>query len=117
MGMLAQQAKLQVQKRNVENSITMFDKITNQSKEVVSGLSTIIWAINPQHDNLKSMLGFMRNYISDFFEGNAIRYSVDFPDLDEEITISPELKRNLFLVLKESLNNIVKHSKATEVKI
>ena len=61
MGMLAQQAKLQVRKGNVEDSITTFDKITNQSKEVVSGLSTIIWAINPEHDNLKSMLGFMRN--------------------------------------------------------
>ena len=59
----------------------------------------------------------MRNYISDFFEGNAIRYSIDFPDTEEDISINPELKRNLFLVLKESLNNIVKHSKATEVKI
>lgn len=117
MGMLAQQAKLQVQKGNVESSLGTFDKITSQSKEAVSGLSTIIWAINPQHDNLKSMLGFMRNYISDFFEGNAIQYSINFPDAEELIIINPELKRNLFLVLKESLNNIVKHSGATEVTI
>ena len=117
MGMLAQQGKLRAQKGNPEDTITTYDKIINQSKEVVSGLSTIVWAINPKYDNLQSMLGFMRNYISDFFEGQEIRYSIDFPAADDRISINPELKRNLFLVLKESLNNIVKHSKATEVTI
>lgn len=117
ISMLAQQAKLQMQQGNIQNSQSTFEKITHKTKEVISGLGTMVWAINPQYDNLQSMTGFMRNYISQFFEGTGISYTADFPDEGEVRVIHPELKRNLFLVLKEALNNIVKHSKATEVTI
>lgn len=92
-------------------------KISSRSKEVISGLGEVVWTANPSHDNLKSLLGFMRDYISRFLEETGIRYQVDFPEGLSERKIHPELKRNLFLVLKESLNNIIKHSDAREVTI
>ncbi len=116
-GILAQQAKQQLQKGSAESVMNIFDKITNQSREMIVGLRTIIWATNPQYDDLAGMLGFMRTYISDFFDGAAMQYKIDFPDAAEKIKINPELKRNLFLVLKESLNNVVKHSSASQVVI
>ena len=73
--------------------------------------------MNPKHDNLQSLLAYLRNYIPNFFEQTNIDLAIDFPDEVPAITISPELKHNLFLVIKESLNNIVKHAAATTVKI
>jgi signal transduction histidine kinase/ligand-binding sensor domain-containing protein len=95
----------------------LVQKITDTSKEIIGNLGEVVWAINPQHDNLASLLAYIRNYIAHLFEETAVQYLIDFPEKIPAITIHPELKRNLFLVIKESLNNILKHAAATEVII
>jgi two-component system sensor histidine kinase DesK len=77
----------------------------------------IIWASNPANDNLKSMLGFMRQYVDRFFDGTQIRSVINFPNEVGEVSLHPEVRRNLFLILKESLNNAVKYSGSDRVEI
>lgn len=115
VGMLAQQ--LSDEELNETEKRTVLQRIRQLSVEVTSGLREIIWAANPQHDTLKSFLGFSQNFIHKFFEGTEINYQINFPNEIPEVTLHPELKRNLFLTLKESLNNVMKHSKATEAVI
>jgi len=117
IGILSQQAQQQIQNGSTESVKSLFEKITGQSGEMIAGLRTIIWATNPEYDDIGGLLGFMRSYISNFFDGTSFQYKIDFPDEAERIKINPELKRNLFLVLKESLNNVVKHSGASQVAI
>ncbi len=93
------------------------EKMSLQSKEIIVGMREIIWASNPANDNLRSMLGFMRQYIDRFFDGTTIRPVVNFPHNVGEITLHPEVKRNLFLILKESLNNAVKYSDSNRIDI
>ena len=93
------------------------EKISVQSKEVMTGMREIIWASNPANDNLKSMLSFMRQYIDRFFDGTNILAVVDFPHDVGKITLHPEVRRNLFLILKESLNNAVKYSGTDKMDI
>ena len=95
----------------------VLEKISHQSKEVINGMREIIWASNPANDNLKSMLGFMRQYIDRFFDGTNIRPVVNFPHSIGEISLHPEVRRNLFLILKESLNNAVKYSDTDKMDI
>lgn len=97
--------------------IKVLDKLTSHTRSVIGNLSEIVWTVNPQHDNLNSMLAYFRNYINIFFEDCIVGYQINFPLHDEEIIVNPELRRNLFLMLKESLNNVVKHSGATHVII
>ncbi len=93
------------------------EKIVLQSKEVITGMREIIWASNPANDNLKSMLGFMRQYIDRFFDGTNIRPVVNFPHDVGEIILHPEVRRNLFFILKESLNNAIKYSGSDRIDI
>ncbi|MEP6794442.1 MAG: histidine kinase, partial [Saprospiraceae bacterium] len=93
------------------------EKMSLQSKEIITGMREIIWASNPANDNLKSMLGFMRQYIDRFFDGTNIRPVVNFPHDIGEISLHPEVRRNLFLILKESLNNAVKYSGSNKIDI
>ncbi len=93
------------------------EKMASQSREIIIGMREIIWASNPANDNLKSMLGFMRQYIDRFFDGINIRPIVNFPHDAGEVTLHPEVRRNLFLILKESLNNAVKHSGSDRIDI
>jgi len=99
------------------NEKKLAEKISLQSKEVITGMREIIWASNPANDNLKSMLSFMRQYIDRFFDGTNIRAVVNFPHNVGEISLHPEVRRNLFLILKESLNNAVKYSGTDKIDI
>ena len=95
----------------------LVEKMASQSKDIITGMREIIWASNPANDNLKSMLGFMRQYIDRFFDGTNIRTVVNFPHEVGEVTLHPEVRRNLFLILKESLNNAVKYSGSDRIDI
>src|SRR4030095_6075520 len=67
--------------------------------------------------HLCSVLSYFRNYISEFFQDTDIRLTINFPEEIPDLIIHPDLKRNLLLVLKESLNNILKHSQANRVAV
>jgi signal transduction histidine kinase/ligand-binding sensor domain-containing protein len=97
--------------------VGVLDKLSSHTRSVINHLGEIVWTVNPQHDNLSSMLAYFRNFINTFFEHGSICYNIDFDIPAEEVTVNPELRRNLYLVLKECLNNIMKHAFATEVHI
>lgn len=109
-----------IKNRSLANDIEfvgVLDKLSAHTRSVISHLGEIVWTVNPQHDNLSSMLAYFRNFINAFFEDGGIRYRIEFDIPPEEVIVNPELRRNLYLVLKECLNNIVKHACATEVCI
>ena len=100
-----------------EKEKQLAEKMSVQSKDIITGMREIIWASNPANDNLKGMLSFMRQYIDRFFDGTNIRPVVNFPYDVGDVTLHPEVRRNLFLILKESLNNAVKYSDSDKVDI
>jgi len=71
--------------------------------------------MNPVHDNLNSLLAFFRQTVSAFFEPTAIRIQLNISESNHAIAIDPFMRRNLVLIVKEALNNIVKHADASGV--
>jgi signal transduction histidine kinase len=103
---------------NVEKAeLGLVEKINANARDVVSKLGEIIWSSNPERDNLESLLSYIRSYVSSYMEDVPIRYQVNFPEELPQETINPELRRNLFLVLKEALHNAIKYSEAQLVSI
>ena len=68
-------------------------------------------------DNMESMVAYFRDYIAQFFSSTQVHFTILFPDDVPTIAIAPELRRNLLLVIKESLNNILKHATASAVMV
>lgn len=97
--------------------IGVLDKLSSHTRNVIGNLGEIVWTVNPQHDNLGSMLAYFRNFINAFFEEGNLEYNIQFKIQDSNVAVNPELRRNLYLVLKECLNNVVKHACATRVDI
>lgn len=96
---------------------SLLDRITRTSREVIDSIGNIIWAINPRNDRLDNLAGYMREFASDFFELSAVRCHFVFPDALPDVPFSAETRRNIFLVFKEALNNVLKHANASEVSI
>jgi len=78
-------------------------------------MDEIVWAVDPQHDTFSGLMDYISAYAEDFLRMAGIRCRMDVPLALPEIRVDAELRYNLFLALKEALNNIVKHAKATEV--
>jgi signal transduction histidine kinase len=92
-------------------------KISAYAREVNTSLSEIVWSVNPKQDTLESLIAYMRSFIHSFLQDTGIRFTIDFPDEVENRELNPECKRTIFLVLKEALNNCVKHAEARHINI
>ncbi|MBK9732956.1 MAG: hypothetical protein IPO83_17020 [Chitinophagaceae bacterium] len=108
-------------KTNDANSETPDYGDLNNLEDFATGLigkvDEIIWALNPKNDTLKGLIDFMYGYTKKVSHLSGILAEITFPDEIPDHHISAVFRRNLFLVLKETLNNIVRHSNANCISI
>jgi PAS domain S-box-containing protein len=84
--------------------------IAAASRELVDSMSDIVWAINPQKDHLSDLQQRMRRFASDVFTARNIDFRFNSPDMGMDIQLGANIRREVFLIFKESINNMVKHS-------
>jgi signal transduction histidine kinase len=92
-------------------------KISESAREVIDSLSAIVWSLNPRNDGMDNLVGYLREYASEILEATPINGTFDFPAEIPTTSLSAEARRNIFLTMKEAINNTIKHSGATCVKI
>jgi signal transduction histidine kinase len=90
-------------------------RISATVKQAGESLDEIVWAVNPRHDTLPRLLDYVGQYAVQFLQTANIRCRVDFPDEPPSYAVPPEVRHNLFLAVKEALNNVGRHSQATEL--
>jgi signal transduction histidine kinase len=90
-------------------------KISTTARQAVKSLDEIVWAVNPHNDTLAELIDYTQQFALDHLQLAGIRCRFDLPEKLRERDVSADVRHNLFLVVKEALNNVVKHSKATEV--
>jgi len=99
-------------RRLVDQSIPEIEKISTSANELMNKMNTIIWSMNATNDSLANLIAYMRAFAIEHLENSSIICTVDVPDRIPDIEISGEKRRNVFLVVKEALNNALKHSKS-----
>jgi signal transduction histidine kinase len=91
------------------------DKISQSSHELIDNLSELIWSHNPANDSLIKLFSYIREHLSAVFDMTEISFHISTPDLLEDREVPSVWRRNIFLAIKESLHNVLKHASATEV--
>ena len=93
------------------------DQLSTKAKNVVGTLDEIVWAVNPREDNLRSLVEYIAAFAREFLDIARIPLRSDVTrDIPEHPLGAPQ-RHGIFLAAREALNNIVKHSGATEVKL
>ena len=100
-----------------EEACRTLEAITDISNELVDAMSDIVWAINPQKDRLSDLSQRMRRFASDILTARQIRLSFRTPNARREISLGANTRREVFLIFKEAINNMVKHSECREVML
>jgi signal transduction histidine kinase len=104
-------------KKKPEESEAHIQEISDLASEVIDNVSEIVWAMNPRNDTLDNLVAHLRRYAVKYLNLSQIRCSFDAPENVPPHHLTAELRRNLFLVVKEALHNIVKHAHAREVSV
>jgi signal transduction histidine kinase len=87
------------------------------SRELVDSMSEIVWAINPNKDHLGDLSQRMRHFASDLLTARQIDFRFRALDVDRDLNVGANVRRECFLIFKEGVNNIARHSACTEVDI
>jgi signal transduction histidine kinase len=104
--------------KNIPNEVEEHSRqITQTARETTKALDEIVWAINPSNDTLEGLVNYSGKYAQEYFALAGLRYRVDIPNQLPDVILAPEVRHNVFLAFKESVNNVVKHAQATEVHI
>ncbi len=106
---------------DMENSPETTAKAIEKSKELMrktaSNIRDVVWAIDARRDKTGDLLDRMEDFAFDMFSVKNIACRFQTDGVNREAVLNPFVRQNIFLVFKEAVNNIAKHSNATEVSI
>ncbi len=92
-------------------------KLMQSADQTVRALEEIVWAVRPRSDSLQSLVDYIAHFANELFEGTATRCRLDLPHDLPARPLPPEVRHNIFLIVKEALTNALKHAAAKEVTV
>ncbi len=92
-------------------------KMSHTARALVASLDEIVWAVDPAKDSLENLAGYICRYAGDFFESSPISCEFVIPDKLPDHRLPSDVRHHVFLAVKETLTNILKHAQASRVQI
>jgi hypothetical protein len=99
------------------NSKEMLHEIKENSVNLMEKMDDIVWSINPRNDSLEKLLLRIKRFAAQLFEAKNIEYEIDISENIHSFKLPMEIRQHLYLMIKEAINNIIKHSQCTQAKI
>lgn len=96
---------------------TLLSQMCDGARNILATIDEVVWIINSQHDNLEDFVIYVCKWAQNFLEPSSIRCRFDMPQELPPKILSELTRRNLFLAIKEAINNAVKHSGAAELTL
>ena len=93
------------------------DKIAGTTRKLMNQVNEIVWSMNTEYDTLEDMIAYIRHTTAGFLDQVNLEYTFSVPEIIPPHTISGIARRNIYLVVKEALHNIVKHAEASVVQL
>jgi signal transduction histidine kinase len=96
---------------------THANKIAQSARQTVRALDEIVWALRPGSDSVQSLVEYIAHFATELFEGDRARCRLDLPADVPRRFLLPEVRHNIFLIIKEALTNALRHAQAHEVRV
>ncbi|WP_454048158.1 sensor histidine kinase [Chryseobacterium sp. Marseille-Q8038] len=111
------QAEFLKQKAEDDDLQSDIDELLKTSEEMNISMREMLWSLNSGNDTLGSFVDYAVLYTGNFLKKTKIVVYSEYENIIAETSISTEMRRNLFLCLKEAVNNVYKHSHASTLKL
>ncbi|MBE2280324.1 MAG: hypothetical protein IAE91_08030 [Ignavibacteriaceae bacterium] len=109
--------RAQLVKSNIdpEKNADHLEKIAETGREVIQSMSDVVWSIDPQKDTFEALINQMKDFAASILPEKEIIFQLYIDGIELTDKLNPGFRRNVYLIFKESITNIVKHSGATKV--
>ncbi|MEI7982583.1 MAG: triple tyrosine motif-containing protein, partial [Bacteroidota bacterium] len=103
----------------VENpqSVKMLGTIGSNAHKMLEKIDDIIWVVNPTNDKFQNLGLRIREFAIPLFESKNIRSEISFDKQMNTLPLPMEVRRNIYLIAKEAINNAIKYSECRSVRI
>lgn len=99
-----------------ERRAQYLEQTAAKSRQMVTALDEIVWAMNPRHDSLGSLTSYFCLHADRFLSLAGIAWRLDETIGEPDLAVDSRRRHQLFLAFKEALTNVVRHAQATEVR-
>lgn len=107
------------QRPRAENNAhpALFKSIAEKARGLIEALDVIVWAVNPEDNSLQSLADYLGGYAREYLANSGITCRLRIPVALPNATLDGKIRHELLMVVKEGLNNIVRHADASEVEL
>lgn len=95
----------------------VLDQLGREASELAENASEIVWSVDPQKDDFESVIVRLRRFAADLLEAREMVLRFASPAGAAQIELLPEVRRAVYLILKESIHNAARHSEARSVDV
>lgn len=113
---IAMQSELLQLNKNIKDQ-SQIEKIRTMSQKAISQMRDLVWSVDARKDNLENLFDRMYEYATETLQPKGINLIIETPGLNTSKQLSLEIRQNIYLIFKEAITNILRHSNATEVVI
>lgn len=98
-------------------TVQSLERIALVSRELVDSMSDIVWAVDPHRDTFGDLAHRMRRFANDVLLARDIELTFEANASDADAEVPADLRRQVYLVFKEAVNNAVQHSGCSRARI
>lgn len=98
-------------------SADMVNALGDSARRLVDAMSDIVWAIDPRRDDLFNLVTRIRQFAAQVLDVKGIVWGLEAPPDLEQVKLTPEERRHVFLIFKEALNNAARHASCRSVAL
>lgn len=96
---------------------SILEKIAHTSQEMQENMHHIVWSLQPRNDAFNQVLMRLKAYVTELMQQKSVKTEFLIPDDLLSVKLSHEQRKEVFLVFKEAINNLLKYSSCTMVTI
>jgi ligand-binding sensor domain-containing protein/signal transduction histidine kinase len=95
--------------------ISLFSDTGSTARSLIDAMNDIVWAVDPKNDSFEFLLLRMKMHAVKMLEAKGINYEINIPSELASLRLPLGMRRRLFLIFKEAINNILRHAHPTRV--
>jgi len=115
-GIAMQTEMLEMQAKNIDER-NKLKRLTTLSRNTISHMRDFVWSVDSRKDRLEDLIERMHEYAEEYLLPSGIDYDINIEGAHLSKKLNLNCKRNIFLIYKEAISNVLKHSDATYVSI
>ena len=90
-------------------------EVFTEASSMVRSVDEIVWAVTPANDNLRALVDYLVHYAQHFLRATDVPCRVALPAFIPALPVRAAVRHHVYMVVREALNNVVKHAAASEV--